>query len=56
MDKISQLAGVDKVQIASYIRNRTLKIEAFYKNILEVFINLKSRRDLRSVFKNTLNR
>ncbi len=46
---------MDEVQIIFYIRNRTLKIKTFHKNIFEIFINLESRRDLQGVFGNILN-
>src|SRR6266498_994749 len=56
LNKVSQLADIDEVQIVSHIRSRTLKVKVFYKDILGVFINLESRRDFRDVFRNTLNR
>ena len=55
LDKVPQLAGVDKVQIASHVRSRTLEVKAFHKDMLGIFISLKSRRDFRGVFGNTLN-
>ncbi len=55
LNKIPQLTGINKVQIVSYIKNRTLKVKAFHKDMFGVFINLESRKDLRDVFKNILN-